>query len=463
MSKNTQSPPPSGEESDRLKKRLLFLLPFLFVFVSITSFLAGIQIGRTTDHNMGQMLDTIILTPTHPTEQPPTIDFSGRIYYSDGTPYANQLIELHSDPMRTRTDSNGFFRFKSVEIGDHELSMLDESGQVKKRVAVSITKDTELEASQIKGHTEQYELAISGNAIEIQVRIRVDEGTGIIIESEIYTKTETGDYYDQSGREVPAELFEPTAQTPDSETTPESGEGILDEENNQAPQQQTADQTGKAPQNTSEEIKPAIPAEIPTETTQIPPETPPAPIPVPPPLQPDTTTDSGNSGGDDNPSHEPEPDGRDEPLAVSVSEKNGLVWSQNTTISLFANRTGAGPERKLAPGSEGSYSFLVNNGNSYRVRYHLELSEPEEQLALPLYYRLKSNGKYICGDNETWLTAGELASEEVILEPGISQEYLLEWQWAYDGGDDAYDTAIGMASNLSHLVVVKIRIEQITG
>lgn len=36
------------------------------------------------------------------------------------------------------------------------------------------------------------------------------------------------------------------------------------------------------------------------------------------------------------------------------------------------------------------------------------------------------------------------------------KEYLLEWQWLFDGGDDAYDTEIGSSDNLEYHVCVTV-------
>ena len=96
-------------------KTIWIILPILLLFVSITSFLAGTHIGRATDHRLGQMLDTIVLSPENEAVNPNRIDFSGQIFYTDGSPCANRVIELHSDPRRTTTDSEGVFHFKDVE------------------------------------------------------------------------------------------------------------------------------------------------------------------------------------------------------------------------------------------------------------------------------------------------------------------------------------------------------------
>ena len=129
---------------------------------------------------------------------------------------------------------------------------------------------------------------------------------------------------------------------------------------------------------------------------------------------------------------------------------------------MFADRTGAGEDRKLMPGSKGSYEFLVSNRNSYEIRYQMKISAPEGQLLLPLRYRLKSDGQYLCGDQDTWLTAEQLSAESVNLDPGEEKEYLLEWQWLFAGGNDILDTKIGSAADLEYRVIVMIHAEQTT-
>jgi hypothetical protein len=52
-----------------------------------------------------------------------TINISGRLVYSDGSPIANKLIELHSDVQQTRTDSNGYYSFNNVSLGNHKLTV----------------------------------------------------------------------------------------------------------------------------------------------------------------------------------------------------------------------------------------------------------------------------------------------------------------------------------------------------
>ncbi len=52
-----------------------------------------------------------------------TVTVSGVLKYSDGTPIADRLIELHSDVQTTRTDTEGRYTFDGVETGSHTLTV----------------------------------------------------------------------------------------------------------------------------------------------------------------------------------------------------------------------------------------------------------------------------------------------------------------------------------------------------
>ena len=57
--------------------------------------------------------------------------------------------------------------------------------------------------------------------------------------------------------------------------------------------------------------------------------------------------------------------------------------------------------------------------------------------------------------------ASELSNTGVVLQSGTNMEYTLEWEWPYDSGNDALDTAIGSAEDLSHIITINLYLEQI--
>lgn len=499
----------SQKDENRKKQRWLFI-PLLLVFVSISSFLAGTRVGNSTDQRMGEMLDTIILSPEKKQADESRIDFSGQMLYTDGTPCSNQRIELHSDPIQTVTDSEGYFYFQDVEIGEHRLSVMDENNNPISEMSVHIKRDKSIKAGTVGSEEDACLLSVSDKVMQIHVKIRVDSEQGLSVEPEVYTRDEQGICMDSEGRKVsPALLEKPEAEPPSS------GENLISPENEipitqpadtqnaetqgaqkvsdppssdaqpgiQAPPEESlqvpessiaAESTtgavngGSRPNSDSDSeggegstTKPTQTAPAPTEPTSTEPAPTESESTAPPPTETEPTSPEPTKPVPTEPEPtDPAPTEPEEPLDVSVKEKDGPVWTQQTAINLFADILGTG--RKLMPGSRGSYEFQVGNYNSYDVTYTMQISAPQGQLLLPLRYRLKSGGEYLCGDSKNWLDAGQLSAAAVTLPAGEEKEYLLEWQWLFEGGDDSLDTAIGSGQNLEYEVIVTIHIEQLT-
>lgn len=61
--------------------------------------------------------------PVDEVEDIQSASFSGRLLSSDGTPIANVIVALFSNPIITTTDNNGYFTFENVSIGAHILKV----------------------------------------------------------------------------------------------------------------------------------------------------------------------------------------------------------------------------------------------------------------------------------------------------------------------------------------------------
>ena len=483
MPEDGKRPRRGSDDTERKDKKLWIFLPILLVFVSITSFIAGTRIGRDTEYHLGQMLDTIVLSPDEERVDETHVDLSGQIHNPDGSPRAGQLVELHSDPMRTRTDSDGIFYFPGVEVGEHHLILLDEEEQEISQIAVRIERDSTISFGAVESSTKSIHLGLPDRAVGLHIHIRLDEENRMYVEPEVFTRIAGDTFRDIEGNEVSVDGK--TGNRGTEEPVPESGEGLVDQdnirdesrmENQQESLQAESGESGSSgqtdiPSGSSQAGSQESTSAAAESTLGLPESTEgatqesSAQESVP---GPGTSGGAGSdSGGSDSgssgmrPTRPTNPTDPANPSDVSVQEKGGPVWTQNTIISLFADRTGAGTERKLMPGSKGSYGFYVSNPKSYQITYRMRISAPGGQLLLPLRYRLKSDGKYLCGDSKTWLTADQLATASVELDPGTEKEYLLEWQWLFEGGDDAYDTRIGSSENLEYQVIVTIAIEQV--
>lgn len=463
--------PKRGRENafEKVKKNLWLILPILLVFVSITSFIAGMNLN-TTRQPMGRIVDTIILSPEQKLQ---SLDVSGRVTYSDGSPYANQLLELHSTPVQTKTDENGYFTFSGVSLGSHTLYLLDEGGEVVSSLNLYVERTPDEKAGHVGMEGNAYRVLAGMDIEALFLQVQLDANQSMKIEKEVLALTFDGTVKNQDG-EVAGTAVDFSKGIIEREAPVPSGEGLIEPET--VTEGLQAETTGNIETSATKESAQLTPG----ETGTLPPgesssagtteETPPVET---------TTKDSGSHDSDDSGSsgtrptkpsipeptpsvpEETTPEPTEEMEHITVSDDKNESWTQNTTIDLFANRTGIGPERKLAPGSEGSYEFQIANGNDFNVYYTITIEKgANQQYLLPLRYRLKAEGEHVSGNTDTWLTAEQLKDSKVDLASKGTCRYLLEWQWPYEGGNDELDTLIGMSDHLEYELVVKIRITQ---
>lgn len=120
-----------------------------------------------------------------------------------------------------------------------------------------------------------------------------------------------------------------------------------------------------------------------------------------------------------------------------VQDSDGKRWTELDGLHVFANKELEG-KSVVAPGSEGSYSFTVENTARFPLKYEISFDE-ENQYGVPLEYRLKGEDGYL---TEDWTSATELAGIEEELTNNSEAGYTLEWRWIFNG-DTERDTAIG--------------------
>lgn len=120
-----------------------------------------------------------------------------------------------------------------------------------------------------------------------------------------------------------------------------------------------------------------------------------------------------------------------------VQDLDGKRWTELDGLNVFANAQFGG-KSIVAPGSEGSYSFTVENTANFPLKYEIGFGE-ENVDGVPLEFRLKSEDGYL---TEEWTSAPELAEIEEELAIDSKAGYTLEWRWIFNG-DDEHDTALG--------------------
>lgn len=112
---------------------------------------------------------------------------------------------------------------------------------------------------------------------------------------------------------------------------------------------------------------------------------------------------------------------------------------------------GVDGEKVIAPGTAVDYTVRLRNKDKIAIDYTLTtevgfLSEHE----IPVNFRLiDPDDNYLAGDAKTWADVKALSnvSHSDTIERGGSAEYIFQWKWPFESGDDAYDTFLGNISD----------------
>lgn len=120
---------------------------------------------------------------------------------------------------------------------------------------------------------------------------------------------------------------------------------------------------------------------------------------------------------------------------IFVSD-NYSMWG-NHEVRIFSNPAYEYTS-KIAPGSSNSYTFVIKNNIDYDVLVDLEMLE-ENPYKVNMKYKLRSKGKYLAGNDKTYVDISELQLKNVKIKAHQSVSYILDWKWI----DSANDTEIG--------------------
>ena len=104
-------------------------------------------------------------------------------------------------------------------------------------------------------------------------------------------------------------------------------------------------------------------------------------------------------------------------------------------------------DKVVAPGSGSSYTVRLRNADEYALDYELKPKGVfSTRYQVPLQVKMKtSDGEYVLGSDEQWATLQDLRSltHTGTLEKTKAAEYVFEWQWPYESGNDGFDTELG--------------------
>lgn len=114
----------------------------------------------------------------------------------------------------------------------------------------------------------------------------------------------------------------------------------------------------------------------------------------------------------------------------------------------------------LAPGSNGDYTFKVQNTGDTKKKCEVTIIDTNEY-AIPLDFRMTKNDDYVLGSETDWLSSAKYDSGVYTMELNELDEYRVEWKWDYytSDEDDKRDTSLGENEKLvTQTYFVKIKV-----
>lgn len=124
-----------------------------------------------------------------------------------------------------------------------------------------------------------------------------------------------------------------------------------------------------------------------------------------------------------------------------IVEDKEVSYEKDTPLNIFSHQSYYTVNDVIAPESENSYQFIVRNNNDFGIVYDFEMKETNE-FNINMKYRLKLNGKYVLGDDKTWVIAKELLQSNVVLANNSYNVYTLDWKWFESDNDTEIGTNI---------------------
>lgn len=450
----------------KAKRRYLWpLLLLLCLLTLFSSVIAGFLIGRNSVPYRGQMIDNIVIAQN----ENRAVHIAGQVLYSNGEPYANGRVELRSEPRAVSTDARGRFFYDGVEPGAHRLSVVDQAGKVLASCEVSVSRYQEEQPVSIRKRANgQYALELSVHVRFIELAVEIDRGSAALkLIPEKTVALEDGGILTADGKRlnvakgtvvlpsgtvvltnhtvvVPGHLILPDNNVmpiPEGGYSGANGEKVRKDGSVILPDGTTVTEDGiKKPDGAV--VQPEEPYQIvPQEQTG---------------GSASPSAKPGGSEGEDTTATPPATTAPPDNGTLSVKGNNTDGWAvfqSESSIDLFYNRTGTAENGALRPGSKGYYLFQMENGRKEALTYTISLSE--KSFHLPMRMRLvDGDGK--AGD---WQTLRE--GEAIRLGSGTIADsaltYRLEWEWLYEGGDDAADTAAGSMQSRTYIVTLQVR------
>lgn len=133
-----------------------------------------------------------------------------------------------------------------------------------------------------------------------------------------------------------------------------------------------------------------------------------------------------------------------------------ITWKSTNNLRIFSNPV-FDMKNIIEPESSNAYQFVILNNTQYNLSYNISFFE-ENDYNINMKYKLKRDGVYIAGDDDTWVSYSELNKLNIPLDSSKSHTYYLDWKWV--GSDN--DTIAG-ANSAEYELSIEIKASQKNG
>lgn len=449
------------------KKKMKLWLIILLVLTMITSVIAGYLIGRNTDLYRGQIIDTIVIDSNEERK----IHVSGQVVYTNGNPYQNGIVELHSEPRETNTDSKGRFFYEAVEQGNHILKIVDSAKNVIAKCDFVVSRKQSKDSLNILEENKgKYAIELAVDIRFVELAIEIDEENKILklIPEKTITLQDDG-IIRIGGKELnvadgivvlPSGTIILTDKTvviidklilPDNEIIRIPIDGYVSEHNENINSNGTVSLADSTVITLDGIKKPDGSVLVPEEPYQLISNVTSDSSPSSSINNNQNNSSNNQNSNENNDFNQSVDDGK---LAVSGKNRDHWQrWESQSKIDLFYNRKGTTEDDKIIPGSSGYYYFRVENSRLKTLDITISLIENDLHLPLQISITpLDSNGKKIASQSISGMIRnGELKLKDKIKESD-TVTYQLDWSWPADGNDEL-DTIAGSLGGIYTLML----------
>ncbi len=127
-------------------------------------------------------------------------------------------------------------------------------------------------------------------------------------------------------------------------------------------------------------------------------------------------------------------------------QSSGLVsWEDERWLDILNSPIG---NQLIMPGANGTYDFVVGNGNKSDAIMHLVISDKNEY-NIPMKFRLRMNNVYVAGGEDAWVGIEDLDIDDMRFASQSKVLFSLDWKWD-SNVSDAEDTLIGSTEDSSY-------------